>query len=61
MGVLDEQNDFAVEGRQALRQMASVENIFMLRLELALISDFGRPLINFCSTREGWIPSSNYL
>jgi hypothetical protein len=53
MGVLDEQNDFAVEGRQALRQMARVENIFMLRLELALISDVGRPLINFCYTREG--------
>jgi hypothetical protein len=53
MGVIDEQNDFAVEGRQALRQMVSVENIFMLRLELALISDVGRPLINFCYTREG--------
>jgi hypothetical protein len=52
MGLLDEQN-FAVEGRQALRQMASVENVFMLRLELALIRDVGRPLINFCYIREG--------
>jgi hypothetical protein len=52
-GVIDEQNDFAVEGREALRQMVSVENLFILRLELALISDVGRPLINFCFSREG--------
>jgi hypothetical protein len=62
MGVIDEQNDFAVEGRQALRQMVSVENLFMLRLELALISDVGRPLINFCYTREcdGFLAPTTY-
>jgi hypothetical protein len=52
LDVIDEDNDFAVDGREALRSMVN-ENPLLLRLEMALIADVGKPLIDFCYFREG--------
>jgi hypothetical protein len=52
LDVIHEDNDFAVEGRAALRLMIN-QNPILLRLEIALIADVGKPLINFCYFREG--------
>jgi hypothetical protein len=52
LATIDEENDFAVDGREALRSIVANDSLH-LRLEIALVADIGKPLINFCYLREG--------